>query len=100
MRREAAGPPSGQSEAGQLSALYGQQGRALWINRVQRRAMETAALPLGISLPLDQVDATVVTIGPDSVRRTIPAVERSGLGRSDHQAQERTTLYAHGAYVP
>jgi hypothetical protein len=41
-----------------------------------------------------------VTIVPDSVRRTIPAVGRSGLGRSDHRAQERTTLYAHGAYVP
>ena len=33
--------------------------------------METAALPLRISLPLDQVDATVVAIVPGSVRHII-----------------------------
>jgi len=68
------------------------------VSRVAR--IETAALPLGISLPLDQVDATLVAIVPCSVRPTILAAVGSGLDRCDHQPQRRTTQYAPGAYVP
>jgi hypothetical protein len=49
--------------------------------------METAALSLGISLTLDQVDATLVAIAPCSVRPTILAAVGSGLDRCDHQPQ-------------
>jgi hypothetical protein len=43
-----------------LTLLYGQQRRAPSIGRLRCRAMVTAALPLGISLTLDQVHAIVV----------------------------------------
>jgi len=55
--------------------------------------METAALPLGISLTLDQVDATLVAIVLASVTSVPSAVAFS-------TSQERTTLYAQRAYVP
>ena len=62
------------------------------MSRISRRATVTAALPLGISLTLDQADATVVVIvlasPPEAARR-----------RHDHQADKSTTLYAHQVLV-
>jgi hypothetical protein len=51
-----------QSDADWLPLLDSQQRTAPSISRIRCRAMETAALPLGISLTLDQFDATVVVI--------------------------------------
>jgi len=43
--------------------------------------METAALPLWFSLPLDQVDATVAAIVLTSVHGIPMSFRRSGLSR-------------------
>jgi hypothetical protein len=55
--------------------------------------MVTASLPLGISLTLDQVDATVVASVLDSVRWTLSVAALNNPAK-------RTTLYAQSAYVP
>jgi antitoxin component of MazEF toxin-antitoxin module len=53
------------------------------------RAMVTAALPLRISLPLDQVDAAAVATVLAGVKSEIGAVSRYDLDHRDHQPQER-----------
>ena len=58
------------------------------------RAMVTASLPLGISLTLDQVDATAVAIVVDSLARVLAVI------RVHSPRPKRSRLRAHRADVP
>jgi hypothetical protein len=66
-----------------LVSALDQQPRAPKISLGLLRAIDTAALPLRISLALDQVDATVAVVVLDSLR-CVPECYRSPTPQEDH----------------